>query len=767
MKIDFGKSIHFFYAVFFFVVFITVTTSIYHFWYKGPADIENVNSVFEASLKIEEFKKEKSILNIKKAVEHDRIADAVSILGRFENSVMIVDHVTSPKEGFVPLKTSINSVHGSLNNLLSLSNLTTLFSVFHQKISKFEKTARKKKLFTLAGYAENLKSGFHPYKLKNPVFFNPEKLKSLGVSMRNGVSSMKRRLVKGRLNKIDKKRMLVILDSFQIELAMLDHYLAKLMEFHSSFKKLTQDYKTWIKTVDAHISYVKLSLVRDSRILLISMGFLSICFLLSMGGTFFLYRRDRMKKGNEMENFALHIINKTIMDSSMNTPSEISSSFMQKIVHIRNEFQEKTALVDTFRHSLPFGTLLLDSSFNILWANKTFHEQWDFSETSHWSDLKKHINLGENNFVESSLKKNELESGQIQVGTPDGKTTSFDIFVVPFSIENERRIMVFFHHLKSLEESLLEQVSTLTYPVIRCLDSMSMGGMSKEFQQEVKNDFSVAKIEPLYEKIIKCNELIEDQKKGLLVEMERLENQLLDQYKLANDVKKFLDEKLQTEKTMIDVFRETGNQMAVGMDVRVSMDGNYQKMKNSMKDLMEFKKQIIFEIEEMNRNLKKDEDFFQDVTELKPRLKNIREDVDRIKMKFLSFLKKSTLENDDMREELNRMERSLQEFSRFCSRQEILFSKIDLSLKGRNPSDVKGKKEHFSHLENMAGNYSFEMDQTLGQIKKSDSKLVESLRSLYDHFSTLLKQSASMRELIEGDKTKDEERRKYESQKDA
>ena len=82
-------------------------------------------------------------------------------------------------------------------------------------------------------------------------------------------------------------------------------------------------------------------------------------------------------------------------------------------------------------------------------------------------------------------------------------------------------------------------------PIARSLDALLIDNFNTEFREKVREDFNIAGIEELFGQFISFNEVVKQQKLGLLNEIERLENEVCDQHKLLCDIKEKIQEKNQ------------------------------------------------------------------------------------------------------------------------------------------------------------------------------------------------------------------------------
>ena len=578
MKINFDKKIHLFYSSVLILVFSVLFFGIYHFWYSGPINVKSISSLFEASLKVDEYKNERSILDIKKMVESDQIGEAIKALDDFEIGIKSIHNVGPVKDSYLSLKTSIIDTRRSLDNLLSLSNLTTLLFVFHDKVAKLEKNALKSNWSSLARAGNKARLKVNPSKLKTPGFFNYKKLTLLSKSMEKDVSYMERIINRSSSGSSRSDRATRDINSLRTELVMMDRYVEKLQEFDQSFKGMADQYKTWIKQAGAEVSFKKIYFNNSSHTLIISLIFLVILMAFAIVSGVIIYRKNSLKSKIDTENLILNVTRKAIISPEMKLSKGFNESFVKEVKKLRKYVHNRLDFSTIFQESLPFSSILLDSDLKLIWANPLFYYQWNLNEDKtdrplNWDHIKELTSLENDEPILLALNENVAGIYQMKIkGDKKNQPTSLEMFVSPSFSNNIKRIMIFFYPLKPMEENVAEQVQAFASPVVQCLDALSMEKFNAEFQEKIKSKFSHVEMENIYEKFFKHHERIENQKSGLLKEIERLENELLDQYKLTEDLKTSFDNKLKIEKSIISTFKETRDQVVTNLGIRMNME---------------------------------------------------------------------------------------------------------------------------------------------------------------------------------------------------
>ena len=767
MKINFGKKIYLFHSSVLLLLLSMLCFGIYHFWYTGPINVKNISSVFEASLKVDELRKKKSVLDVKKMVENHQIGEAIRILDDVEKGMKRIDNVGHVKESYLPFQTSIIAVRKSLHNLLSLSNLTTLIFVFHDKISKFEKKALRSGWPALTRVSNKIRTKVNPTKLKIPGFFNYQKLSIFSKSIKNDISYMEKIVNSSLLQSRIKGKIVGNLNSLRTELVMMTRYVEKLKDFDESFKNMAEKYKIWIKQAGAEVSFKKISFSKNAQIVLVSLICLMVFLACAIVGGIIIYRKNNKKNKKDMENLVLDIARKAIISPEMKLSDGLNRSFVKEVTELRDYFHNRLSFGTIFQESLPFASILLDSNFTLIWANPLFYYQWNLHEDKTdksltWDYIKSFTNLSDDDPIALAFNENVAGIYQIKIkGNKKNESTPLEMFVSPSFSNNIKRLMIFFYPLRPLEQNMAEQTKALVSPVEKCLDALSMEKFNADFQERVKNEFLFADIGHLYEKFFKYNERMENQRVGLLKEIERLENELLDQYKLTEDLKASFEDKLKIEKSILGAFKETRDQVVVNVDVRMNMEKNCQEINLVAKKLLDSEKELLVKCGIMERMLQENEQYFKNIFSLKLDFKQAKNEINGSKLKLIQLLDQvlifgpHDLKNTKLEEGFNKikleikgMEKILEKFSSTVGHLEISLSKIDLVMNGRKNLDLGNINNNFIQTQNMVDNHIHNMERVQIEGQVADENLINVLKKLYDNFSSMLKQSLLIQDLI-------------------
>ena len=725
---------------------------IYHFWVIGPSHIENVASVFEASFKIDSLKHRKDISEMMRAIENDQTREGIKILDEFENDVKNIDSVEHTKESYKKLTSSLAEMRTSLNNLLSLPNLTTFLFVFNEKVAKFEKLSLKENWPTLTRMSRKMKARLNSKKVSAPGFFSYTKLKGLSHAIGKSLKVMKNTVNTSALSNSKKQFIKTKLAFLESDFSMLKQYTEWLKESSISSKKLGKHSESWIKKVGPRVYLKRMRFEENSHILLTALFIVVIFLVFSIVAGILIFKQNRIQTKHKVEDIILNVFKETIIPKKMKIHYKFSDSFFKEVDELRDYLHKRMSFGAIFQEVLPISAILLDSNLKIIWANALFYNQWNFSHKKSysnlmWDDCRKFTNLGERDPIGSALTNNNLSSCQIRVQPHDKKASSpFEMLVSPIDTESGRKVMVLFYPLKSLEKTLMNQAKSLVGPITKCLDAFFVNGLSGKFKKEIKKEFEMAHIGYVYEKFSRCNELINEQRDCLLKEIETLENDLIDKYKLIEDFRICLSKKMAMEKETIGVFNETKKRIVSNIDVRFDIEHFYDDFKSAYKNFFKDKISLLKKSREMDEVLQKNENFFQCMLDLKTDFKSIRKKLDESKLRLVQCLNHDNL--NKVKLEVKALDEILEKFSQKAISLDITLSKMDLTMEHRVSPDFDAIESNLSQHKDAMGTYDFNMNKSHHRGQLVDEELVASLKNLYERFSVTLKQSASLRELI-------------------
>ncbi|OUR98631.1 hypothetical protein A9Q84_04230 [Halobacteriovorax marinus] len=775
MNVKFGRSLQTYYAVSFFTLVCLVTYGIYYFWNNGPVNIDNVSSVFEATLQMDELKKRDDVKRIWTLVENDRVRDAVRTLDNLEKNTKKLNTIAAlgPYED---LEVSLRKSKKSLNRLISYPELATIITVLSSKVTNFENFVVQNSWRTLTRISRRINAKVKPSRTRGAGYFKYKKLLRLWKKVGADILLMEKITESSVLSREDKNLILTKSKTLKTEVAMLGRYLKDFSKFQKDFKRTDKTYQTWFKSIEPEISLKRIQFERNSQNMLFSLvGFVSLMFVFSIFG-FFVYRVTESKNKQEVEKIVVGAIKDGVLPSETNFDQSLSPHIREEFDKYREYIHKRMSFGSIFQDAMPFSSILLDSNLNLVWANSLFYEHWDLDEYKKadenvtWDFLQRFTNLGENDPVLSAVKDDVAGIYNIQVKTKmDNESLPFEMYVSPVQYANQRRIMIFFYPLRSIEETLSNQSKSLVGPVLRTLEALTNGTFNADFKNKIEKDFDIAGINEVWAKFEKYNGFVSGQKDGLLQEIERLENDLYDQFKLVDDVQGVLTQKEELQKVATSKFSEAKDSIIGIVELRNEMEALYQNTVVTSKGLFRDEVALLSQSQKMSDVLIENKKALENVDTVRREYKKLKGNVDQFKGRMLQLLDQSLIfqKNDansykieqsltKIKLEVKSFEKVLIDFSKVSIALDVNLSKVQIILDQAETPDFSLLHERMEYARDVIESDMFNVSRLSrnGQIK--DDEMIASLKGLYQAFSAGKVKLKEARELaLENHKTEE------------
>jgi hypothetical protein len=155
----------------------------------------------------------------------------------------------------------------------------------------------------------------------------------------------------------------------------------------------------------------------------------------------------------------------------------------------------------------------------------------------------------------------------------------------------------------------------------------------ENFKNSIQKDFEVGGIEGVFNKFSRFNELIISQRGELLLQLEKTENNLADQFKLRNDLKALLkvaqDNGIKTSMKI----SELKENLIYNIEMREKIEQNGFKIGEMARNTNLDSSELISKIEKMNQFIKDGIRAFEKLYSIKENIKIIHQEVLRFKHK--------------------------------------------------------------------------------------------------------------------------------------
>jgi len=264
--------------------------------------------------------------------------------------------------------------------------------------------------------------------------------------------------------------------------------------------------------------------------ILISSPFLYLLFLAlhSLGGHFLHKSSPQAAKQKiKMDQIIFEALNNEAEFGNVELASEFDRNFHDDLQRYRKFVHQKATLGEIFSSTIPFPTLVLNSSQEIVWANDQLYGLWKKrkGEKLSWGTLAKESDLYDTNTV-IDFKKKGVYTIRLQGKSEKNDDIQCEMYLSPAKQNGEELSLMFFYRVTT-DFELVEEVKTkIEHHVTNILNLISNISINKPSREKIRGDFEACGLSDLYEKFISLHDVYGQQKLGLMNEINRLEDQL-------------------------------------------------------------------------------------------------------------------------------------------------------------------------------------------------------------------------------------------------
>lgn len=749
MKLKIGNLVKNYYLATLSLLICISVAGIVFYWNTGPVNVDNVAKVFESSIKLDEIKKVKYLSRVRSLVDNDKSRDAITILNKLEKKVKNINSVKEVTE-YENLNSGFINVKKQMNNLISFPELNSIVAVLNKKVNSFHKFVVDKNWRTLTRISNRILIKVRSRKIAKKNFFNQSKISRLIKSISYDIKLMERVTLGSILSAQDKNTIIIKLKTLSTELKMLNNYLVHLRTFNSELTTFEKTFLLWVDKVGPEISLKKIDFEKNSQVILFSLIGMVLFIMVSILLGVFLTSISQKKDKQNIEEFVVDCIKNGLLPFKSTISSDMSEGFYDEIDSYRSYVHKRMSFGSIFQDAMPFASLLLNSNLQLVWANKLFYEDWNIADASassniSWDYLLQFTNLGDEDPVLAAVRDNIAGIYQIQIRNNED-LIPYEMYVSPVEYMDEKRIMIIFYPLRSLEETLVNQTKALVVPISKTLEALTNGNFSNELCDKIKNDFKIAGIGELYDQFMKYNEYIINQKHGLMDEIEKLENDLYDQCKMIDDMKFIFDEKIELYSKVMSGLNNTKKSIVSIVEVRNEMEELYSNTISICKKLFKDQTELVTKSDKIRVTLEESSKTFRNVGSIRNDFKNLKYKIDDFKSKMMQSLNQlvvlykadgTTGHNEafsKVKTELKSFEQMLSTFSQVVTNLDVSLSKVDIILDGSQTPGMSILKEKLDNARNSIETDFFNVQRISRTGENKDEEMIKALKMLTENF---------------------------------
>lgn len=753
MKVHFNRPMQLYYGTVLVLVLCALGYGLYFFWHKGPTNVENINSVFEANLLIDEMKKRDEVGRLRDLITNDRVREAVRLVDGLDREIKTLNQ-TAAVPNYSVMSADLAQARESLGALLSFPELSTVMLVFSNKINNFESYVSSNNWMTLTRTSRRIQSRVTPERLRSSDFYTLRRLNELSRSFEADFEQMKNVTTNSILSNENKNNILNNLQTFESELQMLRNYTSQLGVFKEHLSQFENSYAAWFSQVEPAIALRRIEFERSSQAVLFSFIALMGFVITTLLGGFILGGVIKRNHHKRVEQFIVGTIRDGLLPIDSKLEFSPSKEFDLELSKYREYIHKRMSFGTIFQEAMPFSSILLDSNLNVVWANSLFYEHWQMAEnqvedgSTTWDYLQQFTNLGEDDPVLQALRYNIAGIYHIQVRRNQEKQAlPFEMYVSPVEYAGQKRIMIIFYPLSSVEQTLSDQTKSLVGPVVRSLDALTQGEWNSEFQHRIEKDFDIAGIKNVYEKFVEHFSVFTKEKDSLLLEIEELVNSLSRQKELIASIQGELNDQKKINHETVREFNKVKEDIISIVELRGLIEERYQSTSQASKALMKDEFELLSKAKEVNRLLTENVNAFDTVCKVRDEFKDLRKQVDHYRTEIMQLLDQTMLfvRNEGVegrideslgriKGEMRNFDRLLDSFGKVSTQLDVGLSKVSLILDRNEAPDIGHIEKKFTDSRELIENDMFDVSRMIADGEFQDQRMIDSLKELYGQF---------------------------------
>lgn len=762
-----SRNLNQFYHVSLVLIMVATLGTIFYFWNLGFVDGSRNKELHKVNYVLEQIQSKLPLKEIKATVYNENAKTAISKVETLESDLEKINGLVED-EKYPEVKKEIQDVKTSIANLISFPKTVKVFSVFNDKLEKFNTYVDGKGWRTLTRTSSrilNITTGH----------INRKELAKLISTINKDFAYMAQVTDNSVLPSADKSEILSRISNLEVETTMLAKYLEEKKFFIDTINNFETNMNEWIAKVSPELSFQKIQVEQMGRYYLMGLfgilGLVSTIFFTS----FFFQKWHRNKAQAELEDFLEKFISEGMVDTKPQDLKTFSKRFQNFSEQTAGYIDKRMSYGSIFQEALPLSSIMLDKNLKVTWANQQFCDDWELSEDEinkdylSWDYLSKLTNIGDNDPVLEALKHNIAGIYQVQIKVNEkSEVRPYEMFVSPVKYNKQTKIMLFFYPLMSLQETIRDQAISIVNPIKRSLSLIARGEYTDENKEALYKEFEIAGITPVMGEFNDLVSQFSEEKNQLYDQIEILYSKLDSFADLTDDIEKANFKAAESNRgqvkdikafktDIIDLSYLGKEAEALSLHELKTIDKTVRAFNSNFTKVTELKSIV----EEMSISMPKFTVFKEDIKAQKNLLNDTKLRLAHSIAQLIHVKKKitdpATVERfansfDRVNSEFQKLDSISFDLEKKLTNLEVMLSKgqmivNDINLKMDNfdtKSEAKILTESMSELKEFN-----QRAQTIeGKISGIEDGIVEKLRSLYTHTKTNLEESRDIAELM-------------------
>lgn len=764
-----SRKLNRYYQVSFILIMASILGAIFYFWKLGFIDGSRGKELHKASFTFETLQEDHLTKNLNTLIKAQNYKAAIERIELYEkqanyvNSILVHDsYKKSVKE--------IGKVKEEIANLISTPKTAKVLSVFKEKMGKFNDFVKENNWRTLTRMSDRVVG------LINSVSSSQD-LKPTVKKIVSDFDEMEKITENSVLSRKDKSEIISRISNLKVEMNMLEKYnrlKGKLKQQMLNFKDAQLD---WFENIGPELSMQKLQVERMGRYYL--MGMLGALLLTTFFYLIGLMVSKRVNKTSQsqLEDMIEALVNEKIINQQEydREDESVTETFKNYIAQTSDYVNKRMSFGTIFQEALPFSSIMLDKNLKVDWANKQFSEDWKITQEEitkdymSWDYLNKLTNIGYDDPVLEALKHNVAGIYQIQV-RPDqnSEVKPYEMFVSPVRYNNEKKIMLFFYPLTSIEQTIKDQAKSILNPIQKTIIHLKERTFDQVDLNQLRSEYEIGGIQNMLDPFIQLDEALEEDKKELTQKISTLYQEIEDLESIQDELmamnahafrnsKGQIDYLKDFKKGVIDLSSTSKNLNGMGFGIYQDLKATFEDFERKALDLKTLSESYS-EVIESVPNFDKVKDELKDskttTLEAKSKLAHDLSDLVHFKKKIASpeAIRKFQEIYNKIAHDFNLLDTNLVQLSKKIIQLEISLSKTQMlfnnAQKTVNGVDTKLDKNQLHNRAIELKNYETELRLKENAISEAEELIISSLQSIYKSFKTGIKYQSDMGNLI-------------------
>ena len=755
MKSSYSKPLFVCFSILIFFTTLVSGYSVYNYWKNGIMASENLSTVDSVSTKLDSLEKKDYLKQLHEHVLSDDVSKSIEELSMINNIMTDAENdlgVSTAGEW----DSASKKLKVSLSDIQSISSVKTLFNVMNSKVISFNKYVVSNNWRTLTRVSNQVKVRLSPFVTNFEKNSYAKTISNFQKRLEKDINYMEVITKNSVLSNIDKNNIVIRLDSLRKEVKLLKEYVKYRVNYFNQFKITKNEFLKWLDSMKPAVLDKKIELMKSTKnILYVLIAVFASCLVSLIGGYFFyLYSSKRSQALIEKKVDTL--IKDGVIPLNGKVDDNWSHQFRESVQVYREYIHKRMSFGSIFQDAMPFSSILLDSNLNLVWANSLFFEHWNIDKERQksndytWDTLQRFTNLGEDDPVVTAIKENVAGIYQIQVKTEKSDSSApFEMYVSPVEYAGQKRIMVIFYPLRSIEETMRNQLKSVVGPVSKSIDAISQEAFDGDLKDKVREDFSVAGLENIYEKFENLESIFMTRKLNFLDEIEDLENRNYELNTVVNNYESNNENRKVIEDVVLSSFTTTKDKIIAALDSRQDVESLFDDLANTTREIVNKEAHILNTSEDIITVLFENQKTVKSIVQIKEDFKELknRSDSHRSKINSLiDYCKRGKVNEEVLTKiqvEIVALEDVLAKLGKVSTSLDVSLSKAQIIMDGNHIPSIKEENEEFKRLKDDYHNILLNKESLNQNVHDREEGLIKSLRNLYTGFQSLRKSESA------------------------